>query len=47
MAANPIPDRISLRHAVLIVNGAAKAIEFYKRAFGAPNPPGWTDPAAG
>jgi PhnB protein len=35
MATNPIPDGYHTATPYLIVNGAAEAIEFYKRAFGA------------
>jgi hypothetical protein len=35
MATKPIPDGYRTATPYLIINGAAEAIEFYKRAFGA------------
>jgi PhnB protein len=35
MAAKPIPEGYSTATPYLIINGAAEAIEFYKKAFGA------------
>jgi len=39
MAAKPIPDGYRTATPYLIVKGAAEAIEFYKRAFGAGSKP--------
>jgi PhnB protein len=44
MAAKPIPDGYHTATPYLIVNGAAEAIEFYKRAFGATELLRMTDP---
>jgi PhnB protein len=44
MATKPIPDGYHTATPYLIVNGAAEAIEFYKRAFGATELLRMTDP---
>jgi PhnB protein len=44
MATKPIPDGYHTATPYLIVNGAAEAIEFYKRAFGASELLRMTDP---
>lgn len=44
MATKPIPDGYNTATPYLIVKGAAEAIEFYKRAFGATEVMRMTDP---
>ena len=46
MAVNPVPDGYRTVTPYLAQSNAAKAIEFYKRAFGARSRCGWTRPAA-